>query len=122
MLTPLNERQQEVNKSFAFYIVLGLLTLFIFYKLVFSTVDYYADKISRKLNYDPLTKLSNRRYAYLFFTLQRKPHRPAATFMLTVDNYKHVNASRGNSSANLALHEAAKTSLEGVLERDFVAR
>lgn len=122
LLTPLNERQQEVNKSFAFYIVLGLLTLFIFYKLVFSTVDYYADKISRKLNYDPLTKLSNRRYAYLFFTRQRKLHRTAATFMLNVDNYKHVNDSCGNSAANLVLQEVAKLLLEGVRERDLVVR
>ncbi|MGK0370134.1 MAG: diguanylate cyclase (GGDEF)-like protein [Glaciecola sp.] len=122
LLTPLSERQQEVNKSFALYIGLGLLILFVLYKSVISLVDFYADKVSRKLNYDPLTKLSNCRYAYLFFTRQRKQHRTAATIMINVDNFKQVNETHGHSAGNRVLQEVAKLLSKTVRDNDLVVR
>ena len=122
LLTPLSKRQLEVNQSFALFIGIGLLLLFVLYKLVFSLVDHYADKMSRKVNFDQLTKLATRRYAYVFFTRQRKKHRPMATIMIDLDNLKHVNDKQGRMNGDQLLIQVAGV-LEGtVREDDLVVR
>lgn len=122
LLTPLSERQDEVNKSFAAYIGIGLLALFLMYKLVFSLVDHYAEKMSRKRNVDQLTKLSNRRYAYVFFTRQRKKYRPMATIIIDLGNLKDVNDKQGRMTGDQFLQKIASIVEQNVRQDDLVVR
>jgi diguanylate cyclase (GGDEF)-like protein len=122
LLTPLSDRQEEVSTSFVLYSGLGLLILLILYQLVFSIVDFYADKMNRKFNCDPLTKLANRRYASLFFSRQRRRYRTAATIMIDIDNYKQINHDHGHNAIDLLVKQVAKTLLKTVRENDLVVR
>lgn len=122
LITPLSERQQEVSKSFALYIGLGLLFLFLMYKLMHKAVDFYADKLSRKFNYDPLTSLANRRYADLFFARHRKLHRATAVIMIDLDHFKQVNDNYGHNTGDLVLQSVADLLVKTVRAKDLVVR
>jgi diguanylate cyclase (GGDEF)-like protein len=122
LLTPLSDRQNAVNKSFAIYIGIGILVLLVLYKVLFSVVDYYADKLSRSYNIDPLTKLVNRRYAGLYFSRKRKQHRPTALLMIGLDDFKNVREQHGYIAGDLILQKLAKQLLTVVGEKGLVAR
>ena len=122
LITPLSERQQEVSKSFALYIGLGLLFLFILYRVMHRAVDYYADKLSRKFNYDPLTSLANRRYAHLFFTRHRKKYRATAVIMIDLDHFKQVNDNYGHNTGDIVLQSVADLLVKTVRPGDLVVR
>jgi diguanylate cyclase (GGDEF)-like protein len=122
LITPLSERQQEVSKSFALYIGLGLLFLFALYRGMHRAVDFYADKLSRKFNYDPLTSLANRRYAHLFFTRLRKKHRATAVIMIDLDHFKQVNDNYGHNTGDIVLQSIADLLVKTVRPQDLVVR
>lgn len=122
LVTPLSERQQEVSKSFALYIGLGLLFLFVLYRGMHHAVDFYADKLSRKFNYDPLTSLANRRYAHLFFARHRKQHRAAAVIMIDLDHFKQVNDNYGHNTGDIVLQSIADLLVKTARPNDLVVR
>jgi diguanylate cyclase (GGDEF)-like protein len=122
LLTPLSERQEQANKSFALYIGLGLIVLFLIYKIVYAMVDSYADKLSRKRNYDPLTNLSNRRYAELFFSNRRKLYVPTAVLMIGLDNFKKVRETHGYLAGDLILQKLSDKLSSLVEETDLLVR
>lgn len=122
LITPLSERQHEVSKSFAIYIGFGLLFLFVLYRILHRVVGFYADKMSRKFNYDPLTSLANRRYAQLFFSLHRKKHRATAVIMLDLDHFKEVNDSYGHNAGDSVLQSVADLLSKIARKQDLVVR
>lgn len=122
LITPLSERQQEVSKSFALYIGLGILFLFVLYKLMHRAIDFYADKLSRKFNYDSLTNLANRRYADLFFTRHRKHHRATSVIMIDLDHFKQVNDNYGHNTGDIVLQSIASVLVQTVRPEDLVVR
>ena len=122
LITPLSKRQNEVGKSFALYIGVGLLFLFVLYNIVHRAVDYYADKMSRRFNYDPLTSLANRRYANLFFARHRKHHRATAVIMIDLDHFKQVNDNYGHNTGDIVLQSVADLLVKTVRGGDLVVR
>jgi diguanylate cyclase (GGDEF)-like protein len=122
LLTPLTERQTQVSKSFALYFGLGVLVLFILGKLVLRLIDFYADKMNRKHNIDPLTQLPNRRYADLFFIRKRRQFRPTAVILIGLDDFTEFVAKNGHKAGDLVLQTFAKILLDTASETDLVAR
>ena len=122
LITPLSKRQNEVGKSFALYIGVGLLFLFVLYNIVHRAVDYYADNMSRRFNYDPLTSLANRRYANLFFARHRKHHRATAVIMIDLDHFKQVNDNYGHNTGDIVLQSVADLLVKTVRGGDLVVR
>lgn len=122
LITPLSERQNEVSMSFALYIGFGLLILFVLYRVLHRAVDFYADKMSRKYNYDPLTSLANRRYAHLFFARHRKQHRSTAVIMIDLDHFKQVNDTYGHNTGDIVLQSVADILADIVRTKGLVVR
>lgn len=122
LLTPLSARQQEVGKSFALYIGVGMLILFVLYRLIYHAFYYYLDTMSKKFNFDPLTKLANRRYAQLFFKRKRKKHRATAVLMIDLDHFKRINDNYGHKAGDLMLQAIADLLSHLVRKNDLVVR
>ncbi|MDT0594698.1 sensor domain-containing diguanylate cyclase [Glaciecola petra] len=122
LLTPLSARQQEVNQLFAVYAGIGMLSLFFLYKIVYSLVSFYINKMSRKFNYDPLTNLSNRQYASLYFTRSRRENRQTAILLLDLDHLKKVNDTHGHHAGDEIIKSLAQCISENVRPQDLVVR
>lgn len=122
LLTPLSARQQEVNQLFAVYAGVGMLSLFFLYKVVYSAVSFYINKMSRKFNYDPLTNLSNRQYASLFFTRSRRDSRQTAILLLDLDHLKKVNDAHGHHAGDEIIKSIAQCICDNVRPQDLVVR
>jgi diguanylate cyclase (GGDEF)-like protein len=114
LLTPLSARQKEVNQSFAIYIGLGMLLLLFLYKVVYSLFDYFSNKMSRRLNYDPLTKLANRHYAQLFFTRNRRDHRQMSLLFIDLDHFTQLNENFGQHAGDELLTAVANSLVDSI--------
>lgn len=108
ILTPMESRQQEVNESFAVYIAIGIVVLVFLYQILSRLVDNYTNKLSRRVNKDPLTKLANREYASLYFNRKRKRNRQISVVVCDLDFFKTINDSYGHSAGDALLKEVAK--------------
>ena len=122
LVTPLSERQEEVNQSFAIYIGFGLLVLLLLYKVACHLFDYYANKVSRKLNYDPLTKLANRNYAQFFFARSRRQNREMALIFIDLDHFKLINDSFGHNAGDEILKASADCICNNMRFQDIAVR
>jgi len=122
LLTPLTARQQEVNQSFAIYIGLGMLLLLLLYKVVYRLFDFYSDKMSRKLNYDPLTQLANRQYAQHYFVRCRRQHRAVALLFIDLDHFTQINDSFGHHAGDELLKSTAECLVENIPMQDITIR
>ncbi|MGQ8365177.1 GGDEF domain-containing protein [Glaciecola sp. 1036] len=122
ILTPLNERQLEVNKSFALYVAIGILILFIAYKVLYKLIDKYMDKVNRRINQDPLTLLANREYARTFFYRERRVHRQMSVIVCDLDRFKNINDQYGHMAGDIVLKKVARTFESVVSKQGLVAR
>ena len=107
LMTPLNVRQQEVNKSFAIYIGAGFLLFLVAYNLLFSVAESYIYKVSRRINQDPLTKLANREYARQYFNRMRKTHREVSVILADLDNFGEINEKFGHMTGDDVIAKVA---------------
>lgn len=114
LITPLSERQKEVNQSFAIYIGIGMILLIILYQVLYKLIDHYADRMNRKLNYDPLTKLANRHYAKLFFARARRHEREMGLFMIELDHFEQVKDTHGHHAGDIVLQAVAELLLDSL--------
>ncbi len=122
LLTPLSQRQQEVNKSFAIYIGFGLVLLIIFYNLAYKVFESYTNKMSRKLNYDPLTKLANRHYAQLFYARNRRKNRQIAVLFIDLDHFTQLNENFGQNAGDELLKAIANAIVDTIGYEDLAVR
>lgn len=119
LLTPLSARQQEVNQSFAIYIGLGMLLLLFLYKVAYRLFDYLSHKMSRKLNYDPLTKLANQHYAQLFFMRSRRQHRQVSLLFIDLDHFTQLNENFGHHAGDELLISVADCIVDSIRFQDI---
>lgn len=122
VLTPLEQRQQEVNQSFAVYFTFGLLVFFLLYIFTSKILNNYFDRYSKRINQDPLTKLSNREYANLYFNRVRKQQRQIAVIVFDLDDFKLVNDKYGHTTGDIVLKNVADRLTETVGNKGLAVR
>lgn len=122
-----------VNRVFLFNIGLTFAFLWVV-ALLFSLEVYYMQhhlesenmSLEQLANYDPLTKLMNRRSmdVYLIDAVDRAKtqNEPFCIIMADIDDFKKVNDTYGHAAGDLVLEEAAKVILENVRSNDSVCR
>ena len=83
-----------------------------------------VESFKRASYIDPLTELSNRRYADIFFTqLQQSIHDEThCAAMIDVDNFKNINDTYGHDVGDVVLMQIADILRESVRNRDLVCR
>lgn len=108
LVTPLNIRQAEVNKSFALYVAGGLVAFFIIYNILQRLIEGYMNKISRKINKDRLSELPNREHASLFFSIKRKKQRQMSIVLADIDGLGDINSTYGNLAGDKVVQEISK--------------
>lgn len=119
----LNEKQALQTASIAIFIfVLVTLLFFLFLKKEHDTKEY----LSFISNYDPLTKLLNRRgykiaYNALIDSHNRNP-RPFALLFLDIDHFKRINDTYGHDIGDDVLKKLAELLKKGVRRSDIIAR
>jgi diguanylate cyclase (GGDEF)-like protein len=122
VLTPLDVRQQEVNRSFAIYLAIGLIFTFIGYRLLYRVAEAHINRLSRRSNQDSLTGLSNKEYARVFFNRMRKRERQIAVIFADIDDFSGINKQLGHNAGNELIKEVGNVFLKKVRDNDLVAR
>jgi len=108
ILTPLESRQQAVNESFVIYIAIGIIVVIFAFQILSRVFDTYTNKLSRRINKDPLTKLANREYAALYFNRKRKRNRQMSVVVCDLDFFKTINNSYGHTAGDGLLCKVAE--------------
>ncbi len=122
VITPLSERQSEINKVFIFYVFILFALLFIVYKVVQHFIREYLQTIDNKINYDPLTKLSNRHHLEQQFSLLSEEYQQIGIIIVDIDHFKQVNDTHGHNAGDLVLQMLAKCLNEAIRKQDIAGR
>ncbi|MDN4501817.1 sensor domain-containing diguanylate cyclase [Alteromonadaceae bacterium BrNp21-10] len=104
VITPLSERQSELNKTFIFYVALLFLFLVVFYKVTQYITRQYLRTLDQKVNYDPLTKLSNRNHLEFRFNALVARKGQIGFIVMNLNNFKRINEIYGHNAGDKVLH------------------
>lgn len=122
-----------VNRVYIFNIILTFGFLWVV-SLLFSLEVYYMQhhlesentSLEKLANYDPLTKLMNRRSMDIFLQdAIEKAELKKEVFciiMADIDDFKKVNDTYGHAAGDMVLEETAKIIIDNVRENDCVCR
>jgi diguanylate cyclase (GGDEF)-like protein len=122
-----------VNRVYIFNIVLTFGFLWVV-SLLFSLEVYYMQhhleseniSLEKLANYDPLTKLMNRRSMDIFLKdAIEKAEQKKEVFciiMADIDDFKKVNDTYGHAAGDMVLEETAKIIIDNVRDEDCVCR
>ncbi len=115
---------QDKQTLFISYIVIFIFTLFFF--LFLKSERDIKEKLSFTSNYDPLTKLLNRRGYEISFKALLQSHkrnpRPFALLFLDIDHFKKINDTYGHNIGDKVLQKLAELLQEGLRGSDIIAR
>ncbi|ANG61253.1 hypothetical protein A8C75_01435 [Marinobacterium aestuarii] len=123
-----SEVQRQIAISTGLIVFQLVLTLLFFYIVIRQVKQLQASRedLSQLANYDPLTRLPNRRLFLDRLEQEiKKAHRTKdrlALLFLDLDNFKDINDTLGHEVGDLLLQEAARRLGECVRESDTVAR
>ena len=132
-LINVNIPEHLVDRVFLFNIMLTFGFLWAV-ALLFSLEVYYMQhhlesenmSLEQLANYDPLTKLMNRRSmdAYLRDAVDRAKelNEPFCVIMADIDDFKKVNDTYGHAAGDMVLEEASRVILDNVRSNDSVCR
>lgn len=124
---------QFVDGIYLFNIILTFCFLWVV-ALLFSLEVYYMQhhlesentSLEQLANYDPLTKLMNRRSMdiYLKDAIDRAKQKgePFCLIMADVDDFKKINDTYGHAAGDMVLEEVAGVIIEDVRDKDCVCR
>ena len=102
------------------------MALSILFFLFLKTERDIKSALSFRSNYDPLTRLLNRRgfettYNAIFKTHKRHKQ-PFALLFLDIDHFKHINDTYGHDIGDAVLEELAKILKQTLRDSDIIAR
>ena len=132
-LVTINVSEIFVNRIFIFNIILTFGFLWLV-ALLFSLEVYYMQhhlesentSLEKLANYDPLTKLMNRRSMdiYLSDAIEKAQQKGEefCIIMADIDDFKKVNDTYGHAAGDMVLEEAAKVVVDNVRDGDCVCR
>ena len=96
------------------------------YAIVYFGEKYLIDELQRYANYDPLTKLLNRRCLDTYMTnayrKAKKNHEPLSVMLMDIDDFKIVNDTYGHDCGDEILKFVALEVSTGVNPNDNVFR
>ena len=103
-----------------------ILSMTFIYAIVYFGEKYLIDELQRYANYDPLTKLLNRRcldsYMDSAYKKARKNHEPLSVMLMDIDDFKKVNDTYGHDCGDEILKFVALEVSTGVNPDDVVFR
>ena len=122
VLTPLASRQETVNRTFLLYLLLAGVLLLVAYKLIKHLLAFYYQRVSRRFNVDPLTRVANRLHLESEFQQMRESHLRLGLIVVDIDNFKAINDTFGHNAGDKALVAVAECLSAQIAEQDCLAR
>ncbi|WP_395344353.1 GGDEF domain-containing protein [Ningiella sp. W23] len=122
VMTPLDARQEDVNRSYTLYVALSFLVLLIVFKVVHHITDRFLDSRNSRANIDELTNLANREYGRTFFNRVRRRHHQMSVILCGLDNLNEIREKYGSETVNEVIAHAADSFLKAVGSKDLVVR
>ena len=116
LLTPLQERQTEISRTFVFSIVSLLVVIFALFILIYNLLYYFKRDMQKNVQIDPLTKLPNRNKIELRYAEILDQKRALSLVLIDIDHFKTVNDTHGHNAGDNVLRQVA-TMLDSELQR-----
>ncbi len=120
------ERGEYFVADVGFRISHTLFSMAFIYAIVYFGEKYLIDELQRYANFDPLTKLLNRRcldsYMQNAYKKARKNNEPFSVLLMDIDDFKKVNDTYGHDCGDEILKFVALEVSTGVSSEDIVFR
>ena len=122
LLTPLQERQSEISRTFILSIVTLLIVIFALFLLIYNLLYYFKKDMQKNIQIDPLTQLPNRNKVELRYAEIIDQKRPVSLLLIDIDHFKSVNDTHGHNAGDQVLRQVAAMLQNEVREEDVVGR
>lgn len=122
VLTPLQDRQTEISRTFIFSVVSLLVVIFGLFMLIYNLLYYFKRDMQKKGDTDPLTKLANRRKVELIFSELIDKQTAVSVILIDIDNFKAVNDTHGHNAGDMVLRQVSAMLNREIREQDTLGR
>lgn len=122
LLTPLQERQTEISRSFIISIVTLLVLIFALFVVIYHLLYYFKKDMQKNFQTDPLTKLPNRNKVELRYAELQDRKQAVGVVLIDIDNFKDVNDTHGHNAGDVVLRQISTTLQNELREGDVIGR
>lgn len=122
LLTPLQERQSQITKSFVNNTVIAISLVLIFFALMFWIMLYYKHHLERTADIDPLSQLPNRASVHRRYRQLQRMRADVSIIIVDIDHFKAINDNYGHNTGDSVIKEVSKILSEEIREQDLVGR
>ncbi|GAB3024875.1 sensor domain-containing diguanylate cyclase [Bowmanella dokdonensis] len=122
LISPLEARKQAITQTFIGNLVLMIASFLLLYFLVSRVSGHFQSTVSRRVNTDPLTGLSNRLHVEDRFQALLEARTPMSLILADIDHFKSVNDQYGHNVGDKVIRKVADLLVEGVRKVDTVGR
>ncbi|MFA3791081.1 diguanylate cyclase [Aliiglaciecola sp. SL4] len=122
LLTPLQERQTEISRSFIISIVTLLVIIFALFMLIYHLLYYFKQDMQKSFQTDPLTRLPNRNKVELRYAEMLDKGQQVGLILIDIDHFKAVNDTHGHNAGDNVLRQIANMLSNHLRHGDVVGR
>jgi diguanylate cyclase (GGDEF)-like protein len=122
LITPLSSRKDASTNAYTSHTSFVLLIIFVLFVTAHLIIRFFEHESSKKHQLDPLTQLHNRAHLQWRFDKVARANQAASLIMVDVDNFKHINDTRGHNVGDKVLIEIAQLLQSELREHDAIAR
>lgn len=122
LLTPLQERQTEISRSFIISIVSLLVLIFALFVVIYHLLYYFKQDMQKNFQIDPLTKLPNRNKVELRYAELQDNKQAVGVVLIDIDNFKQVNDTHGHNAGDAVLRQISSTLQNELRDGDVIGR
>ena len=122
----LDDFTHATKSNFYINLIISLLFTFVIAVIIMRIVKGYNQKLEELADFDPLTKIPNRRYftetMKHYFSLTKRTNKPLSLLFIDIDDFKLINDSLGHALGDEVLKEFAYILNTNTRESDVCAR
>ncbi|MEP4890956.1 MAG: sensor domain-containing diguanylate cyclase [Aliiglaciecola sp.] len=122
LLTPLQERQTEISRSFIISIVTLLVIIFALFMIIYHLLYYFKQDMQKNFQTDPLTRLPNRNKVELRYAEMLDKGQQVGLILIDIDHFKAVNDTHGHNAGDNVLRQISNMLSNHLRHGDVVGR
>ncbi|GAB2692234.1 sensor domain-containing diguanylate cyclase [Aliiglaciecola aliphaticivorans] len=122
LLTPLQDRQTEISRSFIISVVTLLVIIFALFMLIYHLLYYFKQDMQKNFQTDPLTRLPNRNKVELRYAEMLDKGLQVGLILIDIDHFKAVNDTHGHNAGDNVLKQIANMLNNHLRHGDVVGR